>query len=62
MDSGLSNAYIYKVLKKQLKLSRFVDVYSADTINVELLRDMDKFTFVCNLAKVGMPGTHFVCT
>ena len=61
-DEGLTNGYIHNILTKQIKLSkRFVDVYAADTVDVEHLKHRERFIFISNLAKSGETGTHFVC-
>jgi len=58
---GVSNGYIFDVLKNKLKVKKFLDVFSADTIPTRTLRakEGDKVCIV-NLSKLDEIGTHFI--
>lgn len=58
--SGLSNLYLRKLLKDSLQVKTFRDVYSADTIPKDLLRDGEKSSCIVNLSKRDETGSHFI--
>lgn len=62
MEKGLSNVYIYSVLKNKLNVRSFDDVYSADNVPEKLLKQKRKRQKSCvvNLSKAGDKGTHFI--
>ena len=55
---GILNTYIDAVLKT-CPLSRYKGVYSCDNVPGSLAKD-EYFNIICNLDKVGEPGSHFV--
>lgn len=59
---GLTNLYISNLLKNELKVENFQDVYSADTVPKTLLHHKDQKTRTCivNLSKASEEGSHFV--
>lgn len=58
---GLTGSYLYKLLKKKLKISHFKDVYSADTIPIEFLNSRgEPRTCIVNCARSNERGTHFL--
>lgn len=61
-QKGLSNVYIYSVLKTKLKVRSFDGVYSADNVPDKLLKYKGKGQKSCivNLARRREKGTHFI--
>lgn len=57
---GLTNGYIHNVLKNELRLETFSDVYSADTLPHALLRSKQTILCVVNTSSLNEPGTHFI--
>jgi len=63
---GISNGYIYNMLKKRLKVRIFEDVFSADTIPASLLQQRGGGgggggkVCIVNLSKADDAGTHFI--
>lgn len=58
--SGLSNIYISKLLKDQLKVKTFRGVYSADSIPKSLLGNSAKSSCIVNLSNRDEKGSHFI--
>lgn len=60
--AGLTNLYISDLLKNNLKVKNFRDVYSADTVPKTLLhhKNEDMLTCIVNLSKASDFGSHFV--
>lgn len=58
---GVTNGYIYDLLKNKIRLPMFEDVYAANTVKVSKLRKRKQFIFIVNLSPSGAAGTHFVC-
>jgi hypothetical protein len=59
-EEGISNLYIDKVAARCCGRRHFQGVFSCDTIPAARLRRKKRFSFVCNLSKVGEVGTHFI--
>jgi hypothetical protein len=57
-EDGLTNVYIEKVLLPRCKYFR--GVYSCNSIPEDIVHSQN-FCIICNLSKLGEPGTHFVC-
>ena len=55
--NGLSNIQISNFLRTHTKF--FHGVFSSDNIDVKL-RDLDKFSIICNFSKQDQQGSHFI--
>ena len=59
--SGVSNIYLLKTLKDDLKCSdTFIGVFSADNWDIEKSLERERFIAICNLSKESEIGSHFV--
>jgi hypothetical protein len=57
---GISNIYLNHVLGELLQLENYYGCWSADNIPVHTLEREPKVSFICNLARSGEKGTHFI--
>lgn len=61
---GLSNFYLLKLLRGNLEVENFCDVFSSDTISKAALQWKDErrpCIIIVNTAKYSEQGEHFIC-